>query len=251
MAFRLTSVLLLFVMIASPARAADPDALIAATDALTVRLNGLGAKDSPPMLTNDGADLVRTAYDENVLRAFPLDLDRVSRACIGVGSSIVAYVDFANRSASGARDPAAAADATLGQLQNELTAGAVAANLCVQKGFRAVAGFVAGLKPEQRVKLGDALAQMRGGATQTISSSIATAAAPNISLANRSKLLAVVIEDLRFTAASFPAAERRSLREQIVAGTPGLPPPLAKQARDIAGVLAGSECNLLCELGGS
>lgn len=192
---------------------------------------------------------MRTAYDENVLRAMPLDLNQVSRSCIGIGNSIVAYVNYANRSAKGAPDPTAASEAKLAQLQNELTAGSIAANLCVQKGFRAVAGFATTLTPEQRVNVRDALAQMRAGGAQTISSSVASAASPSISLANRARLLAAVIEDLRFTAASYTPADRSSLRKQVLAITPQLPPTLAKQARDIAAVLAGTDCNLLCQIG--
>jgi len=236
---------------AAPASAADPsadtEALIRSAQTLITRLDATGAKGTPPTFSNGDAALVRTAYNADVVRAMPLDLDKVSRACIAVGNSIVAYVNFADRSATGAADRAAASEAKLSELQNEIIAGSIAANLCVQKGFRAVAGAVAAMTPAQRANLGEPLAQMRDGAALTIASSLGSATAPNISLANRTKLLAAVLEDLRFSADSFTPADRRSLRDKVVAVIPDLPPSLAKQARDIAAVLAGTGCNLLCQ----
>ena len=42
-------------------------------------------------------------------------------------------------------------------MQAELTAGSVAANLCVQKGFRAVTSFAGTLTADQRANIGGAL----------------------------------------------------------------------------------------------
>lgn len=237
---------------AAPASAADPSAdaegLITSAETLIKRLDATTAKGNPPTLSNDGAALVRTAYDANVLRAMPLDLGMVSRACVAVGNSIVAYVGFANRSAAGASDRAAVSEARLAQLQAELTAGSVAANLCVQKGFRAVTSFAGTLTADQRANIGGALAQMREGGAQTIASSVETATAETMSVANRAKILSAVLEDLRFAASNFPPAERKALRGRVVAVIPRLPPALAKQAQEIAAVLAGTDCNLICQL---
>lgn len=251
--FCLTGLALLVAASAGPAQAADPgtdaEALITSAQTLIQRLDATGAKGTPPTLRNGDAALVRTAYDANVVRAMPLDLDKVSRACIAVGNSIVSYVNFAERSANGAADRTAASEAKLSELQDEIIAGSIAANLCVQKGFRAVAGVVAKMTPEQRVNVREPMAQMRDGGSLTIASSISSATASNVSLANRAKLLSAVIEDLRFTADSLTPADRRSLRDKVVAVIPELPPTLAKQANDIAAVLAGTDCNLLCQVG--
>jgi hypothetical protein len=132
-------------------------------------------------------------------------------------------------------------------LQNELTAGSIAANLCVQKGFRAVSAFVATLTPAQRANLREPMGQMRDGAAMTISSSIGTAAMPSISLENRAKILAAVFEDLRFTAASFTPADKRKLSDQVITAARDLPPSLVERSRDIISVLQASDCNLLCQ----
>jgi hypothetical protein len=248
--FRLGATLIAALALAAPSFAAAPDgaALIAAGEKLKAQLDA-GAKGStPPMLTNAGGALVRTAFDADTVRALPLDdVTLVGNACVAIGNAVVAYAGYLGR----ATDSPAAADALGLKVQDELTLGTIAANLCAQRSLLAVEVLLKSLPANQRTGVAGPLKQMRDGARQMITGTLDTALSTGLKPANAAKMLAAALEDAANVAASFPAAERAALRTQILGFVPRAPAASRKDVELLARVFAASDCNLLCQIAGS
>ncbi|WP_066798235.1 hypothetical protein [Sphingomonas soli] len=235
---------------AAPASAQTPTGaeMIAAGEQLKAKLE-TAARGAQPRLDNEDAALVRRAFDANALRAMPLSLE-IGNICVSIGGALLAYAEFAGRVAngeSGSRTP----DALILAMQNEISLGTIAANVCVQRGYRAVTETLTGLTPAQRAGTVSALAQMREGGVQTIEGTVDTAATVGMSPANRSAMLASILEDLPTIAASFPAAERAALRQKVLAYSTRFTADERKQIDAITRALTSNACNILCETAGS
>jgi hypothetical protein len=248
---------ILIASLAGPSLAAGParlqtgaqaaPSLIAAAEQLRQRLKDAGPGAEPPMLTNSGAPLIRAAFDLDYVRHMPLDTQTVGQTCMAIGSTIVAYAEYAQRSVGGAAKPGAA-DAGILQVQNELSLAAAAANICVQRGFRSVLALAEGMPATQRSRLAPALKQMRDGAVQTLRGSLDAMLDPGLRADNQAMLLSAIVEDVDAVAASFPAAERAAFRQQILDRLPRAAPALRDRWNKLAAAFAGTACNTLCEI---
>lgn len=222
--------------------------LIEAGNALQAQLK-TAAKD-PPMLTNAGAPLVRTAFNADAIRTLPVsDVALVSNSCIAIGQTILAYVDFATRTSANAPDPNVASEAAMLRIQEEMTLGAIAANLCVKRGFQSVLPVVEGMDSTTRAGAATALGQMRAGTVQTIDGTLNTVVLAPTRPANRIRLLDSVLEGLPALAASFPSDERAKLRESVLKLAATAPQATKAKFSQIAAGLAATQCNTLCAVG--
>lgn len=231
------------------AAAQGAPALISAGDQVRAKLT-TAARGKAPSLRNGDAALVRKVFDAPAVRAMPLALD-IGDVCIAIGSTIVAYTEYAARVTAVDANPVAAGDALLMTLQDEMALGAVAANVCVQRGFRAVAIAVAGMPAEQRPGARDGLKQMREGAVQTIEGTLASASQAGVKPANRSTMLAAALEDATELAASFPASERQRARDKFLTYVPKATRATRGQVTALANAFATTKCNILCQTAGT
>ncbi|MBO9714128.1 hypothetical protein [Sphingomonas sp.] len=235
--------------LAVPALAAtpgDPEALISATATLKAKLDGAAKTDQPPLLTNGDAALVRTAFDADTVRAIPANPDVAGRACTGIGLAIVAYVDFGNRQTGGG----SALDAFVIKIQNEMTLSAVAANLCLGRGFLAVEPIVAKMDAGNRTNIAPALRQMHDGADQTINGSLSTVASPEFSAANRASIVAALIESAPPIAASFSPADRAAMHDKVLGYVKTAPADIRAKINALAAIYAKPDCNAICKASG-
>jgi hypothetical protein len=228
--------------------AAQAQGVIAAGDQVRAKLTR-AVRGTAPSLANADARLVRAAFDAPAVRAMPLTLD-IGDVCVAIGSTIVSYTEYATRVTAGDANPVAASDAMLMTLQDEMALGAVAANVCVQRGFRAVAITVAGMPAEQRTGALSALKQMRDGAVQTIEGTLASAAQPGIKPVNRKAMLDSTVEDAAELAASFPAREREAMRAKVLPYIASATPATRGVLTALAEAFTGKRCNVLCETAG-
>jgi hypothetical protein len=225
---------------AAPAAAQGQMNLIDAGQALATRVGAATGFANVPMLTNADAALVRAAFDADAVRKTPLDLDTISNSCIAVGTAIVAYTAFAARTGD--------AETALLRLQDEVTLGAVAGNLCAQRGFHAVSAVVDAMPEAARGRVQGPLKQMRDGAEQTIMGTLQAATAKPLRAKNRTAMLAAILEDAPMVAASFPAAERARVRQLILGTQAGMPVADRKTVAAIAAAFAAPACNVLCKV---
>ena len=227
---------------AAPGVAQQSPTLVTAGGQVRAKL-AAAAHGAAPMLSNGDAALVRAVFDADAIRAMPLDLGTIAAACGAVGTTIVAYTEYAGR--VGGTLPGGP-DAVLREVQDEATRGIAAGNVCVQRLFRAAVPMVQSVAAERRVGIRAGLKQMRDGAVQTITGSIGLIADAGFRDDNRRKMLAALLEDPAAVAASFPAGERASLRAAVLAvnATGEIKAGLDK----LAAALAQPACNALCEL---
>jgi hypothetical protein len=233
----------------SAAQAQDGSPLIAAGDKVRAKL-ATAPRGGAPSLTNGDAALVRAVFDAPAVRAMPLTLE-IGDACVAIGTTIVAYTEYSTRTTAGDANPVAASDALLMTLQDEMALGAVSANVCVQRGFRAVAVTLAGMPVERRAGTLGALKQMRDGAVQTIEGTLNSAGQAGLKPANRSMMLASTVEDAVELAASFPAGERKQFRDKLLTHVAGATPETRGQLTALGNAFATTRCNILCETAGS
>lgn len=240
---RAGALLLPALLAAGPVAAQGQMNLIDAGKTLATRLGAATGFANAPMLSNADAALVRAAFDADAVRKMPLDLDTVSNSCIAIGTAIVAYTQFATRTGN--------AEAAMIRLQDEVSMGAVAGNLCVQRGFRAVAPVVESMPEASRAGVQGPLKQMRDGAEQTIMGTLQAATDTGIRAKNRTAMLAAILEDAPAVAASFPAGERARMRQQILGKQAQIPVADRKTVTAIADAFATPACNALCKTAGA
>lgn len=216
----------------------------------TLQANLATNPKDPPMLTNAGAPAVRRAFDAQAVRTLPVsDMALVSNSCISIGQTIVAYVNWATRTTANAPDPNAAAETAMLRIHEEMAMGAVAANLCVKRGFLAVAPVVEGMAAAERAGTATPLSQMRTGTVQTIEGTLNSVVLPSTTPANRIKMLDSVLEGLPLLAASFPADERAKLRLSVLSIAARAPKATKAKFNQIAAGFAATACNTLCKVG--
>jgi hypothetical protein len=227
---------------------AQAQGVIAAGDQIRAKLTQ-AVRGKAPSLANADARLVRAAFDAPAVRAMPLTLD-IGDVCVAIGSTIVSYTEYATRVTAGDPNPVAASDAMLMTLQDEMALGAVAANVCIQRGFRAVAITIGGMPDAQRAGALGALKQMRDGAVQTLEGTLASAAQPALKPVNRKAMLDSTVEDAAELAASFPAGEREAMRAKVLPYIATATPATRGTLTALAEAFAGRRCNVLCETAG-
>lgn len=225
----------------------SPADLVAAGEQLRQRVTAAATAADAPLLTNAGAPLVRAAFDPAVIRAMPADAATVSKACIAIGQAFIAYNLLAQRATTNPAD----AEALMLKLQDEVSMGIVAGNLCLQRLFHATAITVSDVAEPQRAVFAPNLKKMRDGAAKAITSTLDIVQVPGVSPANRSAMLASVLEDAAVVAASFPADERAQLRQHAIALEPGASDADRAALAAIARAFAAPECNLLCTVAGA
>jgi hypothetical protein len=226
---------------ALPTAAHSQTDIATAGQTLRTRLGAATSLANAPLLSNADAALVRTVFDPAAVRRMPLDLPTVSATCIAIGEGITAYAEFANRLGG--------SEAMI-KLQDEVSLGAAAGNLCVQRSFHAVSDAASAMPAASRSGIAPALQQMRTGAEQTIIGTLNASLDPAVNATNRAAMLAAILEDAPVVAASFPAAERQKLYQQIVALQPRALPADRKAFAAIAAAFAAPACNLLCGIAG-
>jgi len=228
--------------------APDPQSLIDANVQLTARIKATAPGKPLPSLDNDGAALVRVAYDAETIRTAPLDdAGVIGGMCEAIGNSMVAYGTAMEQEAHG--DSAALQTETV-RLQNEFSLATAAANICVQRAFRSVDSVIATLSPEVIGNIAPALQMMRTGTAMTIEGTIALLEMEGYTPANQELMVTAMAEDSAVVAASFPAAERQKLatmvRDAAGRARPGLKPALERLARSFA----ANDCNNICKAAG-
>lgn len=224
---------------------------ITAGQALKKKLDEAPLGSKAPVLSGPDGATIRAAFDAEATRKLPLEPAVTGGTCVAIGEAIVAYVDFATRMTKDQPDPQKASDALLDTVQGELSLGAVAANICVQRGFRAVIKTVDGFPAEQRAGTASPLKQMRTGAEQTLMGTINTIALTQTTPANRLKLAASMLEDPAALADSFPADERAAFRKQITDKLPSIDAAVRPQVSKLADAFGKTACNSLCKVGES
>ncbi|RYY47178.1 MAG: hypothetical protein EOP59_01625 [Sphingomonadales bacterium] len=225
----------------------DPD-IVAAGKQLKAKLDS-AARDTAPTLRNADAPLVRRAFSEKALRALPAT-PAIGDACVSIGEAIVAYVDYATRTAEGETDPAKAHDAIILAIQDELTLGTVAANICTKLGFVAVVQVVEGMSASDRTRVTGPLTQMRQGASMTFRGTLDSSADPAMRPANRGMMLTALVEAAVSAAPSLLPADRAPLRERALELARGATPEARKQLDAIAQGFATTACDVLCKAAG-
>ena len=228
--------------------AEDAQTLLDANARLKAQVEATAPGGRLPLLGNQDAALVRTAFDAVIIRAAPLDAGTIGSICEALGNSILAYTDYVERTAG---NEVAAQNAEVIRLQDEFALGTAAANICVQRGFRAIDALLGTFDTARRSQLGSPLMMMRNGTTMTISGTLATLELPGISAANQDLMVFAMAEDSAVVAASFPKAERGKL-ERMVRDSASRATRLAlKQALNrIAQSFASPACNTLCQAAG-
>lgn len=210
---------------------------------------GSATAANPPLLTNAGAPLIRKAFDRDAVRAMPLDLQTLGQTCGAIGEALIGYMQFAGR-ATGGKDREAANRRAL-EMQDEVSLGLAAGNICVQRSFRAAEALVSSSAAVDPDRAREGLRQMRQGAAQAITGSIGTVVSPGVSAKNRDLVLSAILEDAPTVAASFPQAERNALRTLVLASVPKATGPDRVKLQAIARAYGAAACNAVCRFGGT
>jgi hypothetical protein len=226
---------------------ASGQAVIDANNQLAARIAETPAGQPVPMLSNNGASLVRAAYDAAAIRAVPLDdAMTIGGICQALGNSIIAYTNAIERETQG--DTAKANAATV-RLQDEFTLGTVASIVCGQRGFRSIDGLIAPLSASTLIDVLPALELMRTGYGMILEGSLEMLAIEGFTPANKALIVAALNEDNGVVAASYPTADRRRrggmVREAMGRLAPSLRPGLSRLARSFD----APDCNHICQAG--
>jgi hypothetical protein len=207
--------------------------------------------DSAPMLTNAGAPLVRKAFDRDALRAMPLDLRALGGTCSAIGKTLIAYMQFAQRTTGGKDANPAAANRQALRMQDEVSLGLAAGNICVQRSFRAAEALINSSEPTRPDAAKEGLKQMRQGAAMAIRGSLDSVTSTGLSPRNRDIVLSAILEDAPAVAASFPQSERNALRAVVLARVPKVTGTDRVKMQAIAKAYGSAACNAVCRLGGT
>ena len=254
--------LFLVLAIAAPTAAADAqapvappvvvqsppaNAMVQAAERLRERLAVASASEAPTLASADSA-LVRRAFDRGAVRAMPLDLRVLAPTCGAIGRTLIAYMQFASRVSGNDRE---AANRQALKLQDEVSLGLAAGNVCVQRSFRAADALARSSDAARPEQARQGLKDMRHGAAQAIRGSLDAVISTGMSAKNRDLVLSSILEDAATVAASFPQSERNALRTMVLARVPRVTGADRVKLQAIAKAYGGSACNALCKFAGS
>ena len=225
------------------AQAPPTNDMVRAAERLRERLAVASASDAPTLTSADGA-LVRRAFDRDALRAMPLDLRVLAPTCGAIGRTLIAYMQFANRVTGNDRE---AANRQALKLQDEVSLGLAAGNVCVQRSFRAADALARSSDAARPEQARQGLKDMRHGAAQAIRGSLDAVISTGMSARNRDLVLSAILEDAPTVAASFPQPERNDLRTMVLARVPRVTGADRIKLQAIAKAYGGSACNALCK----
>lgn len=226
-------------------RSASADGVGEAATRFKVRIDALNQNGSPVGALKAPADraLLNQAFDVMAIRALPIDMVTVYRACQPVSEAYGALIMFITKPRSG-RDTSS----QFLEMQDEVVIGTVGADLCIKRMLIAAAPFVTALSDEERAQptRRNGVKMMQIGGQQVVTGILMIQSDPGISAANRARLIAGLLEDINVIADAMAPKERARLRTEILGYADRADAVTKPQLLQAARAFEGSDCGILC-----